>query len=351
MNEKIWAYLIHLGLNNWMEKDETAGAYEGAETIKSHFAHGGENCSFRCASDKLRCNKKYFRALVDRAHQTGVNMIVIDLAEGVKYETHPELAVADAWSVAELAEEIAYIKSLGMDAVPSMDFSAAHDEWLGEYARMVSTPTYYRVVAELIKEVCTIFGSPKLFYIGMGDEDSATQSNYGISIVRHGDLWWHDLNYIVKQVEANGARAWCNTDRILKDGNYAARMSKEIVQGHYFRYMTDDLEACRVKMETDPRYKERYEKLSVFVKLNDAGFEMLPIGTNYNYDDQFRHVIIAAKRYTSDDKVLGFMMTTYAPTLPSLDVLFDEAMVDIDRAMQTYAGAELSTKRRMLYGG
>ena len=343
--------MIHLGLNNWMEKDETAGAYEGAKPVKSYFANGGEECTFRCASDKVRCNKKYFRALVDMAAKTGVNMIVIDLAEGLKYDTHPELAAEGAWTPAELSEEIAYIKSLGMDAVPSMDFSAAHDEWLCEYSRMVSTPTYYRVVADLIKEVCAIFGTPKLFYIGMGDENSSAQTKYDISIVRHGDLWWHDLNYIVGQVEANGARAWCNVDRILTDEDYLARMSKEVLQGHYYRFMNDDLEECRVKKETEPRYKERFEKLSVFGKLDAAGFEQFPIGTNYNYDDQLRHVVTATKKYASDDKILGYMMTTYAPTLPALDVLFTEAMVDIDRAMQTYEGAELKTKRRMLYGG
>ncbi len=351
MNEKIWAYLIHLGMNNWMEKDETPGAYEGAETVKSYFAHGGEECSFRCASDKVRCNKKYFRAIVDKAAKAGVNTIVIDLAEGVKYESHPELAAEGAWTVAELSEEIAYIKGLGMDAVPSMDFSAAHDEWLGEYARMLSTPVYYKVVAELIKEVCGIFGTPKLFYIGMGDEDSATQSHYGISIVRHGDLWWHDFNYIVGQVEANGSVAWANVDRILTDEDYLTRMSKKVIQGHYYRFMNDDLEECRVKKETEPRYKERYEKLAVFGKLDAAGFKMLPIGTNYNYDDQFRHVVTATKKYASDENVLGYMMTTYVPTLPALDVLFNEAFVDVERAMQTYDGAELPTKRRMLYGG
>ncbi len=349
MKEKIWAYLIHLGLNNWMEKDVTEGAYEGAEPVKSYFAHGGENCSFRCASDKLRCNKKYFRALVEKAAKTGVNTIVIDLAEGLKYETHPELAVEGAWTPAQLSEEITYIKKLGMDVVPSMDFSAAHDEWLGEYGRMVSTSAYYKVVADLIKEVCTLFGGPKLFYIGMGDEDSATQSHYGISIVRHGDLWWHDFNYIVGQVEANGARAWSNADRILTDENYLARMSKEVVQGHYYRFLNDDLASLAEKQETDARYKERYTKLKVFGTLEENGFTQLPIGGNYSYDDQLRRLVGYTKKNVSDDKLLGFMMTTYAPTLPALEVLFNEAFVDIERAMQTFDGAELKTKRRMLY--
>ena len=351
MNEKIWAYLIHLGLNNWIEKDETPGAYDGAGTVKSYFARGGEECSFRCASDKVRCNKKYFRELVDKANKSGVTTIVIDLAEGVKYDTHPELAAEGAWTPAELAEEIAYIKKLGMDAVPSMDFSAAHDEWLGEYSRMISTPAYYRAVAELIKEVCTIFGSPKLFYIGMGDENSSAQSHYGLSIVRYGDLWWHDFNYIVAQVEANGAIAWCNADRIITDADYLARMSKEVIQGSYYRFMNDDAEELKAKMEKEPRYKERYDALSAFGKLDAAGFRQLAIGTNYYYDDQLRHVVTATKKYASDENILGYMMTTFSPTLPSLDVLFNEAIVDIERAMQTYEGAELPTKRRMLYGG
>lgn len=350
MNEMIWAYFIHLGINDWMEKDETAGAYEGAPTVKSYFAKGGEECTFRCASDKLRCNKKFFRSLVDRAHKTGINTIVIDLAEGLKYKTHPELAVEDAWTPEELCAEIAHIKSLGMDAVPSMNFSAAHDEWLGEYARMVSTPTYYKVIADLIKEVSDLFGSPKLFYIGMDEEDSATQSHYGLSIVRHGDLWWHDFYYVVKQVEACGATAWASADRLAADEKtFVERMPKEVIMGHYFRYLNDDLEKIKEKAETDAKYKPRYERLNMLVTLGKYGFKQIPIGGNYSYDDQLRRLVNATKKYVPDESVLGFAMTTYAPVLPALDVLFDESFVDVERAITTFNGTDLPTKRRMLY--
>lgn len=350
MNEKIWAYFIHLGINDWMEKDESPGSYEGAATVKSYFAGGGEECSFRCASDKLRCNKKYFRALIDKAHKSGVNTIVIDIAEGLKYETHPELAADGAWTPDELASEIAYIKSLGMDVLPSMDFSAAHDEWLGAYARMVSTPTYYKVIADLIKEIAALFGSPKLFYIGMGDEDSATQAHYGISIVRHGDLWWHDFYYIVKQVEACGGAAWASADRLAVDeALYLERMSKEVIQGHYLRFLDHDLEKLKEKAEADAKYKVRYERLNMLVTLGANGFKQIPIGGNYTFDDQLRCLVTATKKYIPDESVLGYAMTTYVPTLPALDVLFTEALVDVERAIQTYDGAELPTKRRMLY--
>lgn len=349
MKEKIWAYFIHLGINDWMEKDETEGAYEGAPTVKSFFANGGEECSFKCASDRLRCNRKYFRALIDRAHKSGINTIVIDLAEGLKYKTHPELAVKDAWTPDELAAEIAYIKSLGMDAVPSMDFSCAHDEWLGAYSRMVSTPAYYKVIADLIGEVGALFGSPKLFYIGMGDENSSSQSNYGMSIVRHGDLWWHDFYYIVKQVEACGSTAWASADRLASDEEvFVRRMPKEVVLGYYYRYMDKDLDTLKAKYDADAKYKPRYDSLKLLTTLGKYDFKQIPLGGDYR-DDQFRCLVTAAKKYIPDDNLLGFAMTTYAPTLPALDVLFTEAFVDVDRAMQTYNGAELPTKRRMLY--
>ena len=33
-----------------------------------------------------------------------MNMVVIDLGDGVKYESHPEIAVKGAWSTTELRE-------------------------------------------------------------------------------------------------------------------------------------------------------------------------------------------------------------------------------------------------------
>lgn len=63
----------------------------------------------------------------------GVNMVVIDLGDGVKYESHPEIAVRGAWSVKQLRQELAKLRKMGIEPIPKLNFSATHDIWLGPY--------------------------------------------------------------------------------------------------------------------------------------------------------------------------------------------------------------------------
>ena len=62
----IWANLVHLGHNMWVAD--------------------------RPYDSKLRCEDSEWRAITDRMAAVGMNMIVIDLAEGIVYPSHPETA-------------------------------------------------------------------------------------------------------------------------------------------------------------------------------------------------------------------------------------------------------------------
>ena len=106
----------------------------------------------------------------------------------MKYESHPELAVNGSWSREALEKEIAYAKSLGIELIPKLNFSACHDIWLGEYSRMLSTRVYYQVCADLIAEVCDIF-KPRFFHLGMDEETEEHQRNYDYCVIRNHDLW------------------------------------------------------------------------------------------------------------------------------------------------------------------
>ena len=77
--------------------------------------------------------------------RAGMNMLVIDLGDGIRYESHPEIAVQGAWPPARLREELARLRALGLEPIPKLNFSTAHDAWLHDYSRMVSTPAYYKV--------------------------------------------------------------------------------------------------------------------------------------------------------------------------------------------------------------
>ena len=142
----IWAYLIHLGFNMWEEENVKPlyGMEKGRKRI----------LDIRSAKPYLRFDENLWNNLLVEMKKAGINMLVIDLGEGVQYESHPEIAAKDAWSVKKLKQELSRIRSMGIEPIPKMNFSTTHDTWLGPYSRCVSTDTYYGVCRDLISEVC-----------------------------------------------------------------------------------------------------------------------------------------------------------------------------------------------------
>ena len=91
MKELYWGNLVHLGYNMWYDEDAAV-----PEAVKARTP------SYNFASRKLRFDRPTWDAMIDRSVEQGVNMVVIDLGEGVQYESHPELAVEGSWTVEEL---------------------------------------------------------------------------------------------------------------------------------------------------------------------------------------------------------------------------------------------------------
>ncbi|MDY0031386.1 MAG: Tat pathway signal protein, partial [FCB group bacterium] len=153
--ELIWAYLVHLGYNMWCDHEHNLDP-----NGPSHIA----------AKDYLRFDEPLWRELLPRMRDAGVNMVVIDIGEGLRYESHPELAVKGSWPREKLEEELAVCREFGLEPIPKLNFSACHDVWLGPYSRMLSTKPYYDVVRDVITEVSDIFKTPRFFHLGMDEE-------------------------------------------------------------------------------------------------------------------------------------------------------------------------------------
>ena len=87
---------------------------------------------------------------------TGINMVVIDLGDGIEYESHPEIAVKNAWKP-KSKNRAGKMRKLGIEPIPKLNFATTHDIWLKDYSRMVSTDIYYNVCKDLIEEVSLLF--------------------------------------------------------------------------------------------------------------------------------------------------------------------------------------------------
>lgn len=203
-NEKIVAALLRLGTNNWLEEDN----------------HESATCPLDLYSPKLRCDRALWEEYIHYIRKKGINTLLIDLGDGIRYESHPELAVDGAWTIDEMKSELSRLRELGLEVIPMLNFSGAHDIWLGDYAHMISTVPYYRVCADLIDEVCGLFDS-KYVHIGMDSETFDTQKPLYYTAVRHKELWWHDLYFFTDRILGNGARAIIYADRLREVGEKA----------------------------------------------------------------------------------------------------------------------------------
>ena len=246
MKNQIKAILLHLGHNMWQPVDA-----------------------------ELRLREDLWRKATDAAVAKGMNLLLVDVGEGVVFPSHPELAIKGSWSPDKLKAEIARLRGMGLEVVPKLNFSATHDEWLGEYSHMVSTKAYYQVVKDVIADVAEIFGRPRFFHLGWDEETANHQSRYDYVVVRGPELWWHDFLYTVACCEKAGVRPWVWSDYGWHHPDYVTRCPKGVLQSNWY------YDEALGGMSLDKEKNRYWDILQLFLDLEKAGFDQVPCGSNW----------------------------------------------------------------------
>jgi len=297
----IWANLLHLSVNMWCDRE--CDDWGTSNAIGRPY---------------MRFEKDLWDELKGRMRDAGMNMVVIDLGDAVKYKSHPEIALSDAWEIDYLKEELASLREIGLEPIPKLNFSSAHDLWLGQYSRCLSTPAYYQVCTDLITEVCDIFDRPRFFHLGMDEETYGHQQAYEYVVVRQYDLWWHDFLKLVESVEASGSRSWIWSDYIWHHPElFAERMPKSVLQSNWY-------------------YSEEFTKDVSYVKayhdLNTQGFDQIPTGSNWSTPVNFERTVEYCSKIIAPDKLKGFLQTPWRGTLMEYRDLHIAAIEQVERA-------------------
>lgn len=305
--ERIWSYFIQLGSNMWRDKWSRPDFHGPMQTQATGQYH-----------TVMYTEKAVWRRVVDFLPACGVNTVVIDLGEGLQYATHPELSVPGAWSHDELREELARMREMGLEPVPKLNFSSCHDTWLGDYAHMKSTATYYEVTKHLIDEVCEVFDHPRLFHIGM-DEEDVPNHRKSMTIIRCNDLWYHDLYYFVDCVEKNGARPWVWSDyyRAHSD-DFAQKMPKDCIQS----------ECCYERfLPRDANGRFAYPGMQSLVDLSHMGYDQIPtVSTWACHQNLAQTILLFEEEGLMDEHLLGFLDAPWQmTTTDNVYTLLDDA--------------------------
>jgi hypothetical protein len=301
----IWAYLIHLSYNMWSDRDAPEWGLE-------HTA----------ARPYLRFDDGLWDDVLQKMVDVGMNAVVIDLGDGVRYQSHPEIAVEGAWTVKRLQDELQKVREMGLEPIPKLNFSACHDAWLGPYARCVSTDLYYGVCRDLISEVIEIF-QPRFFHLGMDEETAQHQRHYAYVVIRQHELWWHDLAFLVGEVTKGGVRPWVWSDYVWDHADeFWARMPRSVLQSNWY-YGADfgaEIKYCKA-----------------YLDLEAHGYDQIPTGSNWSADENITRTVAYCKEHLEPVRLLGFLQTVWKPTLESCR---DRHMRALDLAGQALERSE-----------
>lgn len=304
--EIMWAYLMHLGLNMWCDRE----APDVGEFIS--------------AKPYLRFEDAFWKDLVAKMKAEGVNTVVIDLGEGIQYKSHPELAVKGSWSEDRLREELANLRALGIEPLPKMNFSTCHDTWLGPYARKVSTDEYYAVVRDLIAEAIALFDKPRFFHLGLDEETIENQRQYAYAVVRQHELWWRDFEFYVSEVEKGGSRPWIWSDCYwYKTDEFVAKMPKSVLQSPW--YYAEEVEES-----------SKSGAVKAYMELGKLGYDQVPTGSNWSSPKNFENTVAFCMKHIEPEHLKGFLQTPWHATLEQFRKQHFEACEQLGRARKYF---------------
>ena len=313
-----WGALLHLGCNMW--RDWTPdGVYPKSREEELRMVKEGK---IEFKTSRIYCNRDYmsvdwtcWRGQVDRIRQEGLNMVFIDLGEAYAYPSHPELHVKGSLSPDEMRKELARIRALGLEPIPKLNFSTGHDQWLREYHYMTSTPKYYRVVADVIRDACEVFDGPRYFHLGFDEETFAACGRRQLCVIRSGEQWWKDFLFCAGEAERNGARPMLWSDKICAGReDFFKHMPKSVLQVPWYygkdfseKYLTWD-----AKYEKSLTWDIQRNLASAILELDRAGFDMMPCTSNWECPEAAEAMVGFCRARVDPRHLKGFLTAPWA---------------------------------------
>ena len=296
-NQMMWSYLIHLSNHLW---DDPLSGPRGAYRAPAW-------------EDNNNTDLEVWDEVIQALGTYKFNTVIIDVCDAVQYDSHPEVSAPDAWSKDFMKKKLDEIRALGITPIPKLNFSTCHDIWLSPYDRMISTPTYYQVCADLIKEVCELFDYPKYFHLGMDEEVDKYQKNYAISIVRNAKLWVHDLHFLVAEVEKHGARpmTWGGMIKVHREA-FEKEITRDIIvcPGFYGRYLNPGEKA------NYPQDPGSYYGPDLFKQYEQYGYDLMPTCSTWNYHRNQEQTMGFCKNEIDPKQLAGIMTASWLHTKP-----------------------------------
>ena len=178
---------------------------------------------------------------------------------------------------------------------------------------MVSSPKYYSVCADLIRDVADIFDHPRFLHLGMDEEVAYHQRGLNYAVVRQGDLWWHDLRWFADTTAKAGMRPWVWSDYLWHHKQeFLSKMPKEILQSNWYYEKSFAPDRKLKKLEKDYECK----CVEAYLELEKAGFDQVPTGSTWSCDENFGNMIAFCRQNITPSRLKGFLMAPWLEPQP-----------------------------------
>lgn len=298
MPNQLWAILLHFGCNMWRKE-------------------GSFNCHLKDEEesiyrDFLYTDKETWEKVTSFLPSCGINTVLIDMGEGVQYDSHPELAVKGSWTKDEFREELNRLRSLGLTPLPKFNFSAGHNAFMKEHAYTVGTDRYNQVCCDLISEVCDLFNRPEFFHLGLEEEDMESQGSQPVAFVRPPYKKTADALVLFEACRKNGVRPWIwvDPDTIKGFGGEDAfqnNVPKDVlISNWYYGIIKDSADICQTN-----------ERAALYQKIGQWGYEQVPTASTWSWYLNAKQTMRFCKQHVESSSIRGFMTAPWLFTVPN----------------------------------
>ncbi|MBQ8893710.1 MAG: hypothetical protein IJ043_04800 [Clostridia bacterium] len=293
--DKIRAVLLHLGSNMWRKKGYQSPAKKDVEDF--------------IYRDEMFCQKEVWTRITSLLPKMGFNTLVIDLGEGVRLDSHPELAVPGSWSKQEMQEELARLRRLGLNPIPKFNFSPGHSAWMGDWAYRIGTPEFDGFCKDLIEETIDLFDTPDFFHIGLEEEDYHSQKNNYIAVVRCPEKKTRDTKYLFDIIMNRGVRPaiWMDLQTLENFGgpeNIRDNMPQEVL---FFTWNYD--------IHRDmPTLEQADDYIRLIHQLAALDYDVVPTTSTWCWHLNTKEVMTACKKFVPAERIAGFMTASWMLT-------------------------------------
>jgi hypothetical protein len=140
--------------------------------------------------------------VVDAMAEAGLNLLVVDCADGLQYASHPELARPYSVPMDTLVQIVERARSHGIEVVPKLNFAQSalhkHNHWFRPHNALFDNERYWELAFEVIDELIGVVEPPRFFHVGMDEDHWRSYDQYVAAISRlHNGLAGRGLRPLI----------------------------------------------------------------------------------------------------------------------------------------------------------